>query len=503
MFMCTLYSYKKTRYQELHMSAFDNTVKIAAENLEDKEYLSKIINGYVKQSSSEGSALRSSASGKNFFNREDVLKALSNIQLSYRTKYIAGQQVNINTEKFKKSLLNSMAKMNNVAVPKSMNQIDGRTIDFVEMIFGAFLRDQNISNAIKGLLLRLQIPVIKTSLIDSNFFYDNRHPARNLLDTVAHLGIGIEEENNTVYQTINLILDQLLRSFDKNSVSFRTALTSLQRLKTIEQKKLKQNEGETRKAIVKEHARQLVLSELQYHTMNIKLAKPIQPLLLNNWSTYMYSCYLKFGKSSYEWQESIDILKIITKSLSPVANREEWISLKNNYLEIITTVSSKLATTKQNKEKSFLATTNLKKHYEKIINLSDFYEEKNLPVESEISLKDSIYADSSSDDLSPVERTEQSSKDIIATLPEHVKPGVWFKIYTGEDTPPRRLKLSIITLENARLIFVDRKGTKVIEKDAFKFSTELLNNQSHLLADHSVFDNALSQVISHISRNSK
>lgn len=483
------------------MSAFDSTLKIASTNLNDKEYLSKVINDYVKDASGNGSALRSSSSGKNFFNRDDVLKALTNIQLTYKTKYVSGQQVNINTEKFKTSLLNSMAKMNNVAIPKSMNQIDGRTIDFVEMIFGAFLRDSNISDAIKGLLLRLQIPVIKTSLIDHNFFYDNKHPARNLLDTIAKLGIGIEEENNTVYQTINLILDQLLRSFDKNTVSFRTALTSLQRLKTIETKKLKQNEDVTRVQIVKEHARQLVLSELQYHTMNIKLAKPIQPILLNNWSTYMFGCYLKFGKSSYEWQESIDILKIITKSLTPVKSRNEWTNLKNNYEEIVVTVTTKLATTKQNKERSFMATANLKRHYERTINDSEFFEEKALAVVEDISLKDSVYADKSLDKPSPIEVKAKTSKEIIAELPDYIKPGVWFKIYTGDDTPPRRLKLSLITPENARLVFVDRKGTMVIEKGALKFTNEILNNKSQLLEDHSVFDHALSQVISSISKN--
>ncbi|VAW62953.1 hypothetical protein MNBD_GAMMA10-1973, partial [hydrothermal vent metagenome] len=274
-------------------NAFDNTLKMDSPKIQDKEYLSKVINDYVKNKSDDGTALKATASGKNFFNRDDVLKALSSIQMTYRSNYVAGQQININTDSFKTALLNSMAKLNNVAIPKSMNQIDGRTIDFVEMIFGAFLRDTNISDAIKSLLLRLQIPVIKTSLLDHNFFYDNKHSARTLLDTIAHLGIGIEEEKNTVFQTINLVVDQLLRSFDRNTISFRTALTSLQRLTTIEQKKLKQNEDVTRKQFIQEHARQLVLSELQYHTMNIQLAKPVQPLLLNNWSTYMFGCYLK------------------------------------------------------------------------------------------------------------------------------------------------------------------------------------------------------------------
>ncbi len=481
------------------MSAFDNTMQIVKSSLDDKEFISKTINDFVRNDSSDKLCLRNSVTGQNCFNRNDVLKALSDIQLTYKTQYVAGQQVNINTESFQSSLLNSIAKMNNMAIPKTMNQIDGRTIDFVEMIFGAFLRDQNVSDAIKSLLLRLQIPVIKTSLIDHNFFYDNKHPARNLLDTIAQLGIGIEEKDNTVYQTISLILDQLLRSFDKNSISFRTALTSLQRLKTIENKKLKENEESTRNLIIREHARQLVLSELQYHTMSITLPKPVQPLLLNNWSTYMFSCYLKYGKTSYEWQESIDILKIITKSLTPIKNSHELTSLKNNYQEIVDTIQYKLSSSKQNKEKAYLAISNLSKHYQSIINNSDFAEETINEPENTILLKDSVFADKSNDALSPIEKKEISSKDVIAQLPTFVKPGTWFKIYTGENTTPRRLKLSLITAEDARLIFVDRLGCKVIEKDAEKFNAELLNNQSHMLEDCSVFDNALSQVISHIS----
>jgi len=234
--------------------------------------------------------------------------------------------------------------------------------------------------------------------------------------------------------------------------------------------------------------------------MNIQLAKPVQPLLLNNWSTYMFGCYLKFGKSSYEWQESIDILKIITKSLTPIKTHGEWHSLKNNYHEIVNTVQDKLATTKQSKERIFMAAANLKKHYEKTINSSEFFEQTAVKKEGDKHLKDSIYADKSKDDLSPVEKQAKSAQSLIAELPSFVKPGVWFKIYTGEDMPPRRLKLSIITQENARLIFVDRKGSMVIEKDAEVFSNELLNDLSQMLEDHSVFDHALSQVISNISR---
>lgn len=483
------------------MSADNNAFgksKVAAQSIEDREYLSKVINDYVKDGQGV-SAGRTSAASKHFFNRDDVLKALTNIQQTYRSKYVPGQQVNINTEAFKTSLLNSMGKLNKVAVPKSINQIDGRTVDFVEMIFGAFLRDNNISDAIKSLLLRLQIPVIKTSLIDSNFFYEREHPARTLLDKIAHLGIGIENESNTVYQTINLILDQLLRSYDRNAISFRTALTSIQRLETIEQQKLKQNEHVTRKQIIQEHARQLIISELQYHTMNIRIPKTVQPFLLNTWSTYMFSCYLRHGKTSYEWQESIDILKIVSKSLTPIKSEKQWASLKNNYQEIINTVAEKLADSKINREKTYMSLENLKRHYEKSIKESTFYVKEKASIKEDVSLKDSIYADKSQDKPSPVEKLVKSASEKIAELPEYVKPGVWFKIYTGEDNPPRRLKLSLVTSETAKLIFVDRKGGKVIEKEASVFAHELKHGISQMLEDHSVFDNALSQVIAQIA----
>ena len=80
---------------------------------------------------------------------------------------------------------------------------------------------------------------------------------------------------------------------------------------------------------------------------------------------------------------------------------------------------------------------------------------------------------------------------------------MWFKIYTGEGQAPRRLKLSLITRENAHLIFVDRKGEMIIDKQAEVFCQEIKDGLSCLLEDHSIFDQALSQVISQISQKHK
>ena len=143
------------------------------------DYMSKLVGAFINSPEEDTKRITASvARGQKFFARDDVVSALSKMQLGYRPEFKQGQSVNINTNTFKSTLLNQMASQGGAILIKSVNQIDGRTIDFVEMIFGAFLRDQNITHAIKSLLLRLQIPIIKIALLDLKFFYNPKHPAR-------------------------------------------------------------------------------------------------------------------------------------------------------------------------------------------------------------------------------------------------------------------------------------------------------------------------------------
>jgi hypothetical protein len=95
-------------------------------------------------------------------------------------------------------------------------------------------------------------------------------------------------------------------------------------------------------------------------------------------------------------------------------------------------------------------------------------------------------------DLEEVARLAQEK---LGQLPSMVHPGVWFEIYNGDDKAVRRLKLSVILTGIAKLVFVDRKGIKVIEKDAADFAAELTSEKSRFIADHSTFEHALGQVI--------
>ena len=88
----------------------------------------------------------------------------------------------------------------------------------------------------------------------------------------------------------------------------------------------------------------------------------------------------------------------------------------------------------------------------------------------------------------------------ISRLPNDVKQGVWFEIYNGENHALRRVKLSVILFDEAKLVFVDRHGNMVIEKLANEFVEELNEGKSRVIADHSIFNHALGQIINSIIR---
>lgn len=343
--------------------------------LQDPEKVSRAIKSFINGDDDTTTSTAQSGAGKQFHDRRDVIQALTSLQTSYKPKYVPGE-TQIRTDDFKSALLNSMAKMGNTTMSKSLNAIDGRTIDFVEMLFGAFLRDSNISISMKGLLLGLQIPLIKVAMLDNKFFQNNNHTARKMLDTIAHLGIGVDNSDNTLFKTMQLIVDQLQGTFEQNLTSFNTALTALNRLTSIENDKTGKQEEETQKAIFKEHARQVVLTELQRQTYKKVIQNELKPLILKQWSALMFQRFIKFGKESSQWNEIVTLLKHMVYSVQPINSSEQWVLLNNDSDGLINDIELQLSTTRLSPGGIDASVTALREIHSRLIESSEFFQDE-------------------------------------------------------------------------------------------------------------------------------
>ena len=162
----------------------------------------------------------------------------------------------------------------------------------------------------------------------------------------------------------------------------------------------------------------------------------------------------------------------------------------------IEVVNDELYQTQQDKNDISAQVRELKEYFSAMINeygMKIVDEDNNDLSDEELDDDSSIDTE---EELQQIQQQTEIAKQKIAQLTSDTRPGVWYEIYNGEDKAVRRLKLSVILTDAAQLIFVDRKGIKVIEKDAEEFAKELEENRSRILADHSTFDHALGNVIS-------
>jgi len=75
------------------------------------------------------------------------------------------------------------------SLPKgSLSRGDEHTLDLLSRVFETVLLDESIPPQTRELLQLLQVPVLKAALIDKNFFFEEAHPARRLVDLMSRMG---------------------------------------------------------------------------------------------------------------------------------------------------------------------------------------------------------------------------------------------------------------------------------------------------------------------------
>lgn len=458
--------------------------------------------------------------GNQFYDRRDVMQALSSIQQQTLDHSQAGnaQPVLINSSELKQALLTHIGQQSAGTISRQVSRVDEKTIDFIEMLFDAIIADDTISEPVTNLLLRLQIPLIKVAMIDENFFGASEHPCKTTLNMLAYLGRGIAERSDPLFAKLEEVVESILNEFDIDLDSFESAVAMLEEIEQDEISRSAEIEMETQKAVLHAHARDMVLAELQQHARNQQLPKVSQKLILKHWSTLMFHRYIKHGKQSEQWQQASSAARQLIQLLQPIASSQSHFRLQSEKDGVLEFMHNSLQHTRQNPLEIETEINQVNNLLESMLELSNFSDRALNESSDPAQISDSYYTEVTSDldgeaeldampdpeldlvdEIDPLQEQTRLAREKVAQLPSEIRPGVWFKVFNGEDNAARRAKLSVIVMEEAKLVFVDRMGVKVIEKDAEEFLNEINAEQSSLIADHSAFDHALGMVINSLS----
>jgi hypothetical protein len=86
--------------------------------------------------------------------------------------------------------LNVLHALRQSDVGQRLDSTDAMTADLVAMMFDHVFSDPRIPEGIKPVIAQLQVPTLKAAVIDRNFFSDEAHPARRMLDRLGSAAVG-------------------------------------------------------------------------------------------------------------------------------------------------------------------------------------------------------------------------------------------------------------------------------------------------------------------------
>jgi len=224
-----------------------------------------------------------------------------------------------------------MVALDNTA--PELSEEDGDAVDLIGMLFDGLLKDVKPNTPAAGLLSKLQVPLIRVALQDKQFFTQDMHPARQMLNAVAETGvfwINDDDADQSLVNKMNAVVDRTVQDFDGNLDLFRDLLDDIgTHLQTIsrkaevaERRHVEAARGREKLAVAREHASQAVEALLK--TQN--LPRFTHTLLSQAWTDVMALAALRHGEDSTAWQQQMDVAQRLVAAAKPggaLISREE------------------------------------------------------------------------------------------------------------------------------------------------------------------------------------
>ena len=219
--------------------------------------------------------------------------------------------------------LNRIPFIRSAIADKVGSSTDKITMDVIGLLFDYIFRDPSIPPSLRSVFSRLQVPILKTALLDRSFFSDRKHPARRLLDHLAAAAVGATGDAGyaAAFELIATgVVDEVCREFKVDISAFEGADAKL----------IEFVDGELTKAapaLDKEVEQALAAEESEADRANVralirdKLAGVEVPFAVRSfsetiWADYLTSLRATEGTQSDAWASAVKTLDDLLWSIT-------------------------------------------------------------------------------------------------------------------------------------------------------------------------------------------
>ena len=390
----------------------------------------------------------------------------------------------------------------------SISQADEDAVDLVGMLFDVMFDERDFEQSARTMISRLVVPFVKAAVMDRRLFLYKTHPARRLLNSLAEAVEGNRGEGpqeRELLQKAENTVDRLIAEFNEDLAIFETLEQELRQF--LEQHRRRVELAERRAAEAQrgqerlEQARDLAKIELEQRTRGLDPTPAMRDFLERNWTHHLSMIALREGPDSGSWQTALTVadrlLSLLPKPGDPAEAIEPAVQAMREPIETVLASSGIIGEAAQDVMHGLADSLQRRArgqapaktevpapdHDDKVVQMP---ERRSAVAAAMADLKPRLEV------VGGKAGIEVSDSDVEQM--RQIKIGTWIHI-AGEDGKHHPVKLSWISPISSRLMFVNRRGVRVLvasveELAAMKQAGNLLVREQE-----QVFDQVLHRVM--------
>jgi hypothetical protein len=219
---------------------------------------------------------------------------------------------------------NVLHELKGSEVGASMGQMDAMTLDVVAMLFDQLFDDSKIPLGAKGLIGRLQFPMLKVAIADKEFFSKKDHPARELLDTLGQIAERLPADFNVgspLFGHLETILQELITGFQDDVEIFHIVRDQLIALMAREDQKKEEETRAAAERVIQEEtlavAKSVAQEEIRARVSVYPLPGAVLEFLIEQWIKLMILIHVRRGTASDAWKNALEAMDQLIWSVQP------------------------------------------------------------------------------------------------------------------------------------------------------------------------------------------
>ncbi|MGH8110204.1 MAG: DUF1631 family protein [Arenimonas sp.] len=381
----------------------------------------------------------------------------------------------------------------NIGLPADQIRLspdDEDAVDLVGMLFDVLFDERDFEQLARSLMSRLVVPYVKAAVIDRRMFMNKGHPARRLLNSLAEAVEGNKGEGPQERELLNKAentVDTLVADFNEDIAIFETLEQELRsfldqhrrRMELAERRATEAQRGQERL----EQARTLATAELSKRVSGLSLPPALDDFFSRSWAHHLSMIALREGPGSAPWNSALGVADALLELLPSESNskRNTIASSFNNMREPLETVLSSSGVTGESAQQTIRG---LQISMESMLQQPATVEipavvviDERKPLLEVVSNKDNL--DYNVEDI-PVLR--------------NLAVGMWVHL-TADDDKLHPAKLSWISPISSRLMFVNRRGVRVLVASLEELAAMKKQGKLVVREQENLFDQAMQSVM--------